>query len=987
VSVRRIAALVLVMVLSGSWTIAAAPKQPPVDSQEALIRQVLTATADDLGWPSGPVAEGTIASGISSGMTNFGVPYWDLYNWFGNPPQSVFVRILAHDSPEAARSHFEEYSSSTFAFHGYSAKRVELPGEIDLTVVDFLADRFLVESVSQSNFPTTAMEMSEAFYENAVALGLFAGDGATAGTVAPATTVVETVVTQPGAAIVLSASKDGYGAASQTISNVDNIQLMILEGRVLDQFGAFVEGATVEVVSGADPASATTGADGRYSLAVDVSGGEGTASASGIDLTVQLGGDLTIARIELVQAVSGAELADGKATAALVFPGFVNPAEATVDTTVALYVNGNLLQTLPFHAKGVYDADDHRRIADAAQFFIPASAVRTGTLDVRAVVDPDGAFEEIDEANNELTQSRIVAPSRGLSMVMVALSPSISATAARDWATTARRFLANTYPVSSVRIEPHPVASNGWLTTLLALRDAAIVDAARVAYNAANPAWGVEFGVGLVPYHSYGEARGLVYRVLYPSAPLVDITFPITTAHEIGHVYLGATEEADIMSGIALPEGYTYDAIGGTVTYIPPGSDWINFMGDPYAGYTDTSPTAKVNAWISPTASNTILTARQTTRSAGLYGGDRTSLNWSANMQFDRVMYLSGYFEEGELRLLPPQMLPTGEVGEYPTGEYVATMEAADGTALASATFAVDDQPGEYDAPNPGSFHVEVPFPADTARLVISNDNQELYRLERSSVDPTVAVDQPGGGAPVDGQTTVNWSANDADGDALTYNVYYSPDDGDTWQLLGLNWTDASLPIDTSLLPGSNTALIRVVASDGLNTGQAESLPFVVPLHAPVATITRPDAAADPWIVGTPNILVGTAEDIEDGPLPPESLEWISNLDGPLGNGSTLTAQLSEGQHTVTLTATDLDGQQASATVTVIATTSEVGGLDNTITPPVASRTRTSDLIIAFAAALVIGVTWLVSRRRNALQTAGRTTAAGQRIQRPGGSR
>jgi len=67
---------------------------------------------------------------------------------------------------------------------------------------------------------------------------------------------------------------------------------------------------------------------------------------------------------------------------------------------------------------------------------------------------------------------------------------------------TAREFLANTYPVPAVRIVQHPVYSNGWLNLVMALRDAAIVNNARVAYNAANPSSRVEYAVGLYPSES-----------------------------------------------------------------------------------------------------------------------------------------------------------------------------------------------------------------------------------------------------------------------------------------------------------------------------------------------------------------------------------------------------------------------------------------------------------------------------------------------------
>ena len=770
-----------------------------------------------------------------------------------------------------------------------------------------------------------------------------------------------------GKPILLKASLEGYGEDTQRIDNTPNYEVIIIQGKVTDQEGNGVGGANVEVVSGANSAAIFTNADGTYSLVINVSEGKGNGNVGGVNFTLQLEGDLSITKIELVQAVSGSELAFSKHTAALVFPRFSSKAESNVDTEITLYVNGQLFKTLPFRVKNQYAARDHHRVLDAVKFFIPPSFVRTGVFEVKAVIDPENTFTEPDETNNERTFSQMVSPSKGLSLVMVALSPSVSAGDAGAWASTARQFLAKTYPVPSVRIVPHPVYSNGWLNLAMALRDAAIVNNARVAYNEANPETKVEYAVGLFPPDEYGAGnRGFVYRHFYPQAPLVSLEFPITIAHEIGHVYLGGHEEVDDdpnLGGVSLPEGYTYDHISGQIRHIKPNSNWINFMGDPYAGHELGGVT--VIPWVSPTAYNTILSARQTVVEHTSKVATMATLRWSAAAPFEKVLYLSGYFDNGELKLLPPQTLNTTEVGEYPTGEFKATFQAADGSNLANVSFGMNYDLGEYDAPNPGAFQVEIPYPAEAVSLAITQGDQEFYRLEKSPNVPTVSVNQPGGGNPVEGATTLTWAASDGDGDSLIHNVYYSPDGGSTWQLLAVGWTGSELPIDASLLPGGNNALIRVTASDGLNTAHAESVPFVVPKHAPEVTILPPDPDAAPWAQGQPNLLAAAAEDVEDGLLSPASLQWMSNKDGALGQGNALYVALSKGEHTITVTATDADGQQASATTIIT-----VGGINlfsNFAISPNTLYLLGGGVLVFFVMVLFLGV-FALSRRKKRRQ-------------------
>lgn len=62
----------------------------------------------------------------------------------------------------------------------------------------------------------------------------------------------------------------------------------------------------------------------------------------------------------------------------------------------------------------------------------------------------------------------------------------------------------------------------------------------------------------------------------------------------------------------------------------------------------------------------------------------------------------------------------------------------------------------------------------------------------------------------------------------------------------------------------------------------------------------------------------GSATDREDGDLTGSALVWSSSIDGTMGAGAELTVtDLSGGGHVITLTATDSDGREGSASINI----------------------------------------------------------------------
>ncbi len=96
-------------------------------------------------------------------------------------------------------------------------------------------------------------------------------------------------------------------------------------------------------------------------------------------------------------------------------------------------------------------------------------------------------------------------------------------------------------------------------------------------------------------------------------------------------------------------------------------------------------------------------------------------------------------------------------------------------------------------------------------------------------------------------------------------------------------------------------------------------------LNPPTCTIVAPaDGARQPFSTLPPNpsptewTFVANATDIEDGPLSGPSVQWVSDLIGPLGNGLSLTVALDPPYtHQITCIATDSDAMTGSDAITV----------------------------------------------------------------------
>jgi hypothetical protein len=284
-------------------------------------------------------------------------------------------------------------------------------------------------------------------------------------------------------------------------------------------------------------------------------------------------------------------------------------------------------------------------------------------------------------------------------------------------------------------------------------------------------------------------------------------------------------------------------------------------------------------------------------------------------------LFINGRVRDGRVVLPRPiWILPSPDLGDIPpdSGPYSLELQDTIGNVLLTRYFDPQD-PFHSDSSETGSFYEIVPFEPDTAQIVFLRGAEVVHTVKISPHAPVVQLLNPNGGEVWDqGRQTITWQATDADGDALAAQVRYSSDGGDTWQTLGVNVSGSKFEVDVSGLPGGQESLVQVVVSDGVNTtADTSDVPFTVARRKPlVLMLTPPDGLR--LLPEDALFMQGAAFDPEDGALSGNHLAWSSDRDGLLGTGESLAVQsLSTGHHLLTLTATDSEGMQGTASAEV----------------------------------------------------------------------
>lgn len=249
--------------------------------------------------------------------------------------------------------------------------------------------------------------------------------------------------------------------------------------------------------------------------------------------------------------------------------------------------------------------------------------------------------------------------------------------------------------------------------------------------------------------------------------------------------------------------------------------------------------------------------------------------------------------------------------------DYEIALLDAGGNVVSSQVFAPDELSAREDSV--AFFDVTLPFEEESTEIAVRKEGVILASRIVSNSAPAVTLIKPNGGEDVGIELDVEWDASDADGDTLSFMIQYSPDDGESWHVVaagipGDPTGSYSRTVNLAYEPGSNNALLRVIANDGVQTGMAESPSFDVDERTPEVHVTSPKEGE----TYPPKALLrfaAEAFDPEEGVLEGASMEWKEDQ-SVIGNGRSFTVRdLEPGTHLVTVEATDAEGNEAAATV------------------------------------------------------------------------
>ena len=456
--------------------------------------------------------------------------------------------------------------------------------------------------------------------------------------------------------------------------------------------------------------------------------------------------------------------------------------------------------------------------------------------------------------------------------------------------------------------------------------------------------WPVHMGYGLIDWHECDGVAcipgqtitGLGWNWVTTGATLN----PTTSAHEIGHArgldHSGNWHGEDDGGGF---RGWPY--IHGALSVYGPDETWGFDSGTQPSGqdykpiwspvYSTMPITATIHdhdfmsyghpRWISDLTWNDLFNGFI---GSGPYGNSQSKTDVKAPATPTRYLMVGGAADDkGVVKIMAmrPFTDTTGtlasQLGLNQTNPISYTLNLVDayGQVVSTTPIRMQQLAGDK-APN---FLATLPYPSGVAAVEIITNTQVIASQLYSNQSPVVQLDNLDTSQPYSGSISLTWSASDLDGDPLTYDVAYSPDGGATWEIRRVLVQDTQVDLDAQYLQGSESALFRVTASDGLNTGYDDiDTPVQIERKKPRAGITSP-VEGGVYSSEYSLFLEGSFSDRED--LPPyDDIEfvWTSDRDGMIGNGQNTTlVGLTPGRHVITLTVTDLDGMTDSFSVTI----------------------------------------------------------------------
>ena len=213
------------------------------------------------------------------------------------------------------------------------------------------------------------------------------------------------------------------------------------------------------------------------------------------------------------------------------------------------------------------------------------------------------------------------------------------------------------------------------------------------------------------------------------------------------------------------------------------------------------------------------------------------------------------------------------------------------------------------------SFAQWVPFHPDASRIQLFWNETLVAERRLSSGAPQLQLGAPAFDA-ANHTLSLAWTATDPDGDPLRFNVYYSHDGGQSWDVLFNNYQGLSAFMDTTQLAGGTAVILRVSATDGVHTASAVTAPFSLPDNPPRVILSGVKDGQQVTFGQTIQLSSLVLDPEDKGVLLP--VQWTLNGPGSGNhtNSSWSLHDLMPGAYQITLSAMDSAKQSSAVTRT-----------------------------------------------------------------------
>ena len=199
-------------------------------------------------------------------------------------------------------------------------------------------------------------------------------------------------------------------------------------------------------------------------------------------------------------------------------------------------------------------------------------------------------------------------------------------------------------------------------------------------------------------------------------------------------------------------------------------------------------------------------------------------------------------------------------------------------------------------------FAESIALPVGWTKMRLLEGGVATQTWQRSANPPTVAITAPASGFQWanTGEVTLTWSANDPDGNDLTYRVFAVHIGSNELITLASGLDSPLLVLDRATLPAGGDWGFIVEASDGLDRAYSAYATGYVEPTPPQVLIVQP-ANNSVHVAGTKVPAMATAIDLQ-GEIGPGNMAWF--LDGSyVGSGTTFDVpNIPAGNHVLTLT-------------------------------------------------------------------------------------